>query len=110
MDPLLFRSDSASSFGESHEISWDLKHLSLKLVDTDGRTMATSKDALLSKISAVKPDVIMLCYSHGDPTSITRLANHWLPTIWAAGPAVRGWPNIPVCLAGLKTELFGEGE
>jgi EF hand associated len=110
VDPMLFRSDSASSFGDNNDIAWDLRHVNLKVVDTEGKKLAESKDEIKEKIRMEKPDVIMLCYSHGDPTSITRLANHWLPSIWEAGPSVRGWPNVPVCLTGLKTELFNDGE
>lgn len=107
VDPVLFRSDTAAAFGGSR-IGWDLRRVHLKIVDCHGAELARSRDAIVRTVRAVAPDVVLLCYSHADPSSLARLASHWLPALTAAGPQKPGWPHVPVCLCGLKADLFDE--
>lgn len=107
VDPVLFRSDTAAAFGGSR-IGWDLRRIHLKIVDCHGSELARSRDAVVRTVRAVAPDVVLLCYSHADPSSLARLASHWLPALTAAGPQKPGWPHVPVCLCGLKADLFDE--
>jgi len=55
------------------------------------------------------PDVIILCYTYEDPQSLVRLASFWLPSIKRAAASKPGWPYVPVCLCGLKADLFESG-
>ena len=79
----------------------------MRLVDSDGAALARSRDALREALVRAAPDVVLLCYSHADPGSLVRLAEHWLPEL-AAAPAKPGWPYLPVCLCGLKGDAFDE--
>jgi hypothetical protein len=60
----------------------------------------------MHKIAQVRPDVIVLCYSQGDPETLARLSEYWLPAILKAGVHKNGWPYVPICVCGLKADEF----
>lgn len=73
-------------------VNVDNKPLRMDLCDTAGRAEFDS----LRPLSYAEADVFLLCFSVADPTSLSSVAEHWLPELRAVAPTAPGEPAPPL--------------